>query len=260
MTEVTRHEPGSFAWVELATSDPAAAKAFYTALFGWEAADTPAGPDMIYTMLRLRGLDVGALYPQDKAEAEHGVPPHWNVYVAVESADRAAARAKELGGKLLMEPFDVMEHGRMAIVQDPTGGVICCWEARKHLGARLVNEPGALCWGELYTTDTKKAGAFYSQLFGWTLKESPRYTEFHRGGAGVGGMMAIEASWGPVPPHWMPYFQVGELDATADKGRALGGKIHMPPQDIPEVGRFAILNDPQGAVFALIRVDRPDRA
>jgi len=257
MPEVNGHEPGSHCWTELATTDPAAAKEFYTGLFGWTAEDTPAGPDMVYTMLRLRGLEVGALYPQDKVEREHHVPPHWNVYIAVKSADGTAARAKELGGKVLMEPFDVMEHGRMAVLQDPTGGTICAWEARKHTGARIVREPGATCWCELYTTDTTKAGPFYAQLFDWTLKESPGYTEFHRAGAGIGGMMQIGPDWGPVPSHWMPYFQVAELDASAEKGKSLGGTFRIPPRDIPEVGRFSILLDPQGAAFAIIRIDRP---
>ena len=257
MPEITRHEPGSHCWSELATSDPAPAKKFYMSLFGWEAEDTPAGPDMVYTMLRLGGREVGALYPQDKAEAEHGVPPHWNVYIAVESADTTASRAKELGGTVLMDPFEVMEHGRMTIVQDPTGGTICVWQARNHIGARVVREPGAGSWIELYTKDTKTAGAFYSQLFGWKLKESPGYTEFHLGTQGVGGMMAIEASWGDVPPHWTVYFQVADIDASAAKVRSLGGKLRMEPTDIPEVGRFAIPLDPQGAEFAIIRLDRP---
>jgi predicted enzyme related to lactoylglutathione lyase len=256
MAEVTRHEPGRQCWSELATSDPAAAKKFYAGLFGWEAEDSPAGPDMVYTTLRLRGREVGALFKQPQEEADHHVPPHWNVYIAVESADAAAARAKELGGKVLMEPFDVMEHGRMAVVQDPTGGTICAWQARNHVGARLVREPGAACWCELYTTDTKQAGAFYSRLFGWTPKESPGYTEFHRGEVAVGGMMAIEKDWGPVPPHWIVYFQVADLDASAAKARSLGAKFRVEPRDIPEVGRFTIMTDPQNAELALIRLDR----
>ena len=256
MPEITRHEPGSHCWSELATSDPTAAKAFYNSLFGWDAEDTPAGPDMVYTLLRLRGQDVAALYKQDKVEAEHGVPPHWNVYIAVESADASAARARELGGKVLMEPFDVMEHGRMAIVQDPTGGTICAWQARKHIGARVVREPGSACWVELYTSDTGKAASFYSQLFGWKAKESPGYTEFYLGDQGVGGMMAIDPTWGPVPSHWIVYFQVADLDAAAAKARSLGGKLRVEPRDVGEVGRFAIPLDPQGAEFALIRLDR----
>ena len=256
MPEIKRHEPGSFCWTELATTDPAAAKTFYTSLFDWIAEDTPAGPDMIYTMLRLRGLEVGALYKQDKQEADQGVPSHWNLYVATESADQTAARAKELGGKVLMEAFDVMEHGRMAVLQDPTGAVMSVWQPKEHVGARLVNEPGAFCWAELYTKDTKKAGEFYAKLFGWTLKESPGYTEFHRGTQAVGGMMAIQADWGPMPPNWMPYFQVTDTAWTAERVRKLGGQVHKGPENIPEVGPFAILGDPTGAGFAIIRLDR----
>src|SRR5262245_41522156 len=119
MTEVNKHEPGSFSWVELATTDTAAAKAFYNALFDWSYVDSQAGPDMIYTRCQLRGKDVAALFPQDKQQREQGVPPHWGSYVTVEGADPSAAKAKELGGSLAMEPFDVMSYGRMAVVQDP---------------------------------------------------------------------------------------------------------------------------------------------
>jgi predicted enzyme related to lactoylglutathione lyase len=256
MAHVDAHEPGTHCWSELATSDTAAAKKFYAALFAWEPEDTPAGPDMVYTMLRLRGREVGALYPQDKNEAAQGVPPHWNVYVAVASADTTAAKAKELGGTVLMEPFDVMEHGRMTIVQDPTGATICAWQARNHVGARVVREPGATCWVELYTRDTAKAGSFYRQLFGWTPKESPGYTEFHAGDQPVGGMMAIEKEWGDVPPHWIVYVQVADVDGTAARARELGARLHVEPRDIPEVGRFAMFHDAQGAALAVIRLDR----
>jgi predicted enzyme related to lactoylglutathione lyase len=185
------------------------------------------------------------------------VPPHWNVYIAVDSADATARKAQDLGGKVLMDPFEVMELGRMTVVQDPTGATICAWQARAHTGAGVVKEAGAASWIELYTTDTRKAASFYTRLFGWTTKESPGYTEFHLGGQGLGGMMAIEKSWGPVPPHWIVYFQVADVDASAAKAGSLGGRLRMGPTDIPEVGRFAIPLDPQGAEFALIRVDRP---
>lgn len=251
MSEVTRHEPGSFCWPELATTDPAGAKKFYSGMFGWTAHDQPAGPDMIYTMLRLNGRDAGALYELEKAQRERGVPPHWNTYVSVESADDAAKKAKELGATVIMNPFDVMEAGRMAVLQDPTGAVFCVWEAKKNIGAEVVNETGALCWCELDTNDTDSAGRFYTKLFGWTTKESPEYTEFNRGGTPIGGMMRIPKEWGDVPPNWLPYFAVSDCDATAAKAMELGGSVTVPPTDIPNVGRFAVLQDPQGAVFAV---------
>ncbi len=231
MPEVTRHEPGSFCWPELATTDNGAAKKFYTSLFGWSAEDSPAGPDMIYTMLKKKGKAVGALYklgPEQK-----GVPPHWNIYVSVASADAAAKKAKDLGAKVLMEPFDVMDVGRMAIIQDQQGATFCVWEAKKHIGAEVVNEPGALCWAELDTTDTESAQRFYTALFGWGAKVSDTYIEWQQKGTSIGGLMKIPKEWGPVPPNWLVYFAV---------------------TDIPGAGRFAVLRDPQGAVFAVYRM------
>lgn len=257
MSEITRHEPGSHCWSELATSDTAGAKAFYTALFGWTAEDTQAGPDLTYTMLRLKGRDVAGLYPQDKAEAAHGVPPHWKLHVAVESADATAARAKELGGTVLMAPADVVELGRVTTVKDPTGAAIRAWQARKHIGTGLAGEPGTPCWIELYTNDGGKASAFYAGLFGWKPKQSPGYTEFNLGDRGVAGMMVIDPTWGPVPPHWVVYLQVADVDATVGKARSLGAALRMGPKDVAEVGRFALAVDPQGAEFAVIRLDRP---
>jgi uncharacterized protein len=248
MSEVTRHEPGSFCWPELATTDAGGAKKFYTTLFDWSFEDSPAGPDMIYTMLKKKGKSVGALY---KLGAEQkGIPPHWNVYVAVASADATAKKAKELGGKVLMEPFDVMEFGRMAVIQDQQGATICIWEARKHIGAEVINEPDSLCWAELDTTDTNSAQKFYTGLFGWGAKVSEEYTEWQRGGTSIGGLMKIPKEWGPVPPNWLVYFMVSDVDATTKKAGSLGGQAIVPPTDIPKTGRFSVIRDPQGAVFA----------
>jgi len=254
MAEVTRHEPGSFCWPELATSDTVGAKRFYSGVFGWAANDVPAGPEMTYTMLQLEGRDAGALYEMEKAQREQGIPPHWNTYVSVESAEEAVKKAKMLGGTVIAEPFDVMDAGRMAILQDPAGAVFCVWQAKGNIGARVINEPGALCWSELDTNDTGAAGRFYTQLFGWTAKESPEYTEFHRGGTPIGGMMRIPKEWGEVPPNWLPYFAVTDCDATAATAGELGGSAMVPPTDIPDVGRFAVLRDPQGAVFAVVKL------
>ena len=152
MVEKTKHDPGTFCWVELATSDGAAAKKFYTSLFGWEIDDVPGGGG-VYSLLKKKGKDAAALYelgPQQK-----GVPPHWNSYVSVASADDAATKAKRLGGTVIMEPFDVMEHGRMAVVQDPAGAAFSLWQPKSHIGAQVVNEPGSLYWAELDTTDMK---------------------------------------------------------------------------------------------------------
>lgn len=260
MPEVTSHAPGSFCWIELGTSDTDAAKKFYSGLFGWEAVDLPAGPDMVYTMLKLRGLEVGALYKLRPDQTAHGVPPHWMSYVSVSSADDSASKAKSLGATLLAEPFDVMDVGRMAILQDPQGAHFCVWQAKAHIGFRLVGETGAFGWDELWTTDTKAAADFYTALFGWTTKESGQieeggnYTEWQLRGQSIGGMMKIRPEMGPVPPNWLPYFMVDDCNATADKAKSSGGKLLVPPTDIPDVGRFSVIQDPQGATFAIIKL------
>jgi len=260
MSEITQHEPGTFCWPELGTSDTAAAKKFYTGLFGWSADDTPAGPGMTYTMLRLSGKDIGALYELQKDQKEQGVPPHWLSYVSVASSDETARKAKELGGKVLMEPFDVMEHGRMAVIQDPAGATFALWQPRQSIGARIVNQPGALCWNELATRDTDAAGKFYSDLFGWTRKTrdigGSTYTEFWNGDRPVAGMMKMMKEWGDIPPHWMVYFASADADESASKAKQLGGDVKVPPTDIPEVGRFTVLRDPQGAVFSVIKLNQ----
>jgi predicted enzyme related to lactoylglutathione lyase len=260
MPEVKSHAPGAFCWIELNTSDPGAAKKFYTGLFGWDAEDTPAGPDMVYTMLRVGGLEVGAMCALQPDQKAHGVPPHWMSYIAVESADDAANKAKSLGGNVLADAFDVMDVGRMAILQDPQGATFCVWQAKAHIGFRLVAETGTFGWDELWTTDTNKAAEFYTGLFGWAAKDSGAnmagggYTEWQLGGQSIGGMMKIQPEMGPVPPNWLPYFMVEDCNATADKAAASGGKLFVPPTDIPNVGRFAVIQDPQGAVFAIIKL------
>lgn len=255
-TRTNTFEPGRFCWVELATTDQAGAKGFYGNLFGWAPDDRPIGPDATYTMFKHGGRDAGAAYtlgPEQK-----GVPPNWGVYVAVASADDAAKRADKLGAKVLAPPFDVFDVGRMAVLQDPTGAVFSVWEARKQTGMGVIDEPGAFCWGELVTRDTKKADEFYKALFGWGTKTDPGgYTEWTLGSESIGGMLAVSPEWGDVPPHWGVYFQVTDCDATVSKVQELGGKALMGPQDITGVGRFAVVSDPQGASFSVIRPSGP---
>jgi uncharacterized protein len=221
--------------------------------------DMPMGPDEFYSMFEMRGEPVAAAYTMRPEERQHGAPPHWNSYVTVPSADDATKRAQELGGNVFAPPFDVMDVGRMAVLQDPTGAVFQVWEPKRHIGARIVNEPGALCWTELTTSDTKAAETFYTQLFGWTPKHSApsagmEYTEFSVGGTPSIGMMAKPPDMpAHIPSYWMPYFQVTGVDSSASKAKDLGGNVMVGPQDIPNAGRFAILVDPQGAMFAVFQ-------
>jgi len=261
MQETPSYAPGTFCWVELGTTDGEAAKKFYTGLFGWSFSDTPVGPGMVYTMLKLDGKDVGALYKMPSEMTDHGVPPHWMSYVLVASADESAAKAKELGATLMKEPFDVMDVGRMAVVQDPTGAVFALWQAGTHSGAGVVNVPNSLCWNELATPDITKAGDFYTGLFGWgkNVKEMGpmTYTSFMNGDRPAGGMYKPTPEMGDIPPNWLVYFAVDDTDAKLEKATELGAQTIVPAMDIPGVGRFAVIQDPQGAAFGIIKLDAP---
>jgi uncharacterized protein len=249
--EVSSFKPGEFCWAELSTSDNAGAKQFYTSLFGWGYHDNQMGEDMVYTMLNKGGKNVGALYKDTLS----GAPPHWGLYVSVTNADETAGKVAGLGGKVVMEPFDVMTFGRMAVIQDPQGAYLSLWQPKDHPGFGVVDEPGALCWAELNTSDVAAAGAFYTGLFGWGSKGGDTgYTEFQVGERSIAGMMAITPEMGPVPPHWLAYYQVTDCDQTVAKARDLGATIHVPGMDIPGVGRFGVIQDPQGAVFAVVKL------
>lgn len=257
---MAEYQTGSFCWIDLATTDAAAAKKFYGTLFGWEMKDSPLPQGGVYTMCLLGGKEVGALYDMDPGQREAKAPPHWMNYVSVPSADTAAARAKSLGASVTLEPFDVMDVGRMAVIADPTGAHLALWEAKKHKGGhRFQGEPGSYCWNELTTTDLEKAEKFYSHLFEWKLKPSAnssmRYVEIYgQDQRPMGGMMARTPDMGNVPPHWMVYFAVSDCDQSANQAKSLGAKLYVPPTDIPRVGRFSVLSDPQGATFAIIQL------
>jgi predicted enzyme related to lactoylglutathione lyase len=256
MPTFTSHKPGTFSWIELATTDADAAKRFYGGVFGWKFEDMPSGPDMVYTFASVAGGPVGALYKMGKDMK--GVPTHWASYITVENADDSAKKITAAGGKLVKAPFDVMDVGRMAVVEDPAGAVFCIWEAKKHHGASVKLESGALCWNECLTTNIDKAAKFYATVFGWKptpveMGAGPAYTLMKLAGTdeNAGGMMATPPDMRGVPSHWLAYIGTGDVDASAKKVTELGGKILVPPMDIPNVGRFAVAQDPIGAGFAL---------
>jgi len=262
MAEYSSHAPGTFCWPELATTDQKSAVSFYRSLFGWDVNEQPIGPTETYSIFQLRGKDVGAAYTMRAEERQHGAPPHWNAYVTVANADESANRAKALGGTVLAPPFDVMDSGRMAILQDPTGAVFQIWQPKNHIGAKVMREPGAPTWTELATRDPEAAKTFYTSLFGWKEKTSTgggmTYTEFSIGDTPFAGMMEMNAQMVSmnVPPNWLTYFQVADVDATSNKATDLGAKLAVPPLDIPNTGRFAVIQDPHGAVFAIYKPAR----
>ena len=256
MPEISSYKNGQFCWADLTTSDPRAARSFYTGLFGWSVQDIPMGDAGVYSMLQIRGKDVAALAGMRDEEKKQGVSPHWNNYVSVSNADSAAKKAKSLGGTIVAPAFDVMDAGRMALIADPQGAIFALWQAKKSIGAELNNEANTMCWNELMTSDIEGARKFYSGLFGWNLKVSPEYTEVHLGAGdqGIGGMMQIRPEMQGMPPNWIPYFAVSDTDGAAKKAKAAKAHVGVPPTDIPNVGRFSVLADPQGARFAIIQV------
>jgi uncharacterized protein len=248
MGERTSYPPGTFSWAELVTSDPDAAKSFYTAVFGWEYDDLPIDEEQVYSMAKRDGKRVAALYRGDE-------PPHWNCYVTVASVDESTARAKELGATVLAEPFDVMDAGRMSVIADPTGAALCLWEPRSSIGAELVNTPGALTWNDLVTPDPDKAAGFYGELFGWTTDEIPGaggYRVIRNGERSNGGIVRLDPDrmGADTPASWMPYLGHEDVERLVPETDGLGGRVFNGPVQMPQ-GTIAVLGDPQGAVFAV---------
>lgn len=262
MTNIDKHKPGAFCWIELGTTDHSAAKNFYTSLFGWSANDMPTGPGGVYTIFELQGRAAAAGYGLNPAQLAEHVPSHWMPYIAVESADTSASRAAQLGGKVVMQPFDVMDAGRMAVLTDPTGAYFCIWQPKRNQGLGIAGVDGTLCWADLNTTDPEVAKKFYTGLFNWkftadTDDDPPSgYTHIENGGVPIGGMPPVRPNNPRVPAHWLAYFEVTNCDATAAKAKQLGAKFHLEPMSMENVGRFAILADPQGAVFAIFQSAR----
>jgi uncharacterized protein len=243
----TGYEPGTFCWVDVQTSDPPAAKQFYTALFGWDYEDFPTGDERSYSIARIEGRDVAAIAPLPAG----GLPPHWNCYVSVTDAAQTAARARELGATIVRDAGDVGDSGRLAVLQDPDGALLALWQPGEHFGASLVNEHGALCWNDLLSPDPGASAGFYRELFGWEIAEVPgsdgAYWGIANGAIRNGGIMAAPPG---AHPAWNLYFAVPDADAAVARAGELGGETVMEPMDVP-AGRFAVLRDPEGAVFSV---------
>jgi predicted enzyme related to lactoylglutathione lyase len=271
MPERNGYIPGVPCWVDTSQPDPEAAVAFYRGLFGWELEDVmPPGSGAKYFIARIRGGDVAAI-----GSVPEGAPQMamWNTYVWVESADDTAAKVLDAGGKTLMEPFDIMDAGRMAVFTDPEGAAFCAWQAKQHKGARIINEAGSLNFNGLNTRDLAGAKSFYSKVFGWTTRAFgpaemwtlPAYGDYLEADdpglrqriadMGVAGFEDVVASITPIPDdqpdvsaHWDVTFAVDDADAIAETASKLGGTVVVAPFDAPWV-RMTVIEDPQGAAF-----------
>jgi len=251
--EFTSYPPGIPCWVDLSTPGVSNSQVFYCGLFGWEVGDTgPEGGG--YAMFLKQGRYVAGVGPL----SAEGQPPAWTTYISVDDADATADKVKAAGGAMLVGPMDVLDVGRMAVCLDPTGAAFAVWQPRAHKGAQLANEPGAFCWNELQTRDTATATAFYGAVFGWGTHTNDMpgmpYTEWRRGDDTIGGMMDMPAEVPPqIPAYWLVYFAVDDCDAAVARATELGGASLLAPMDVPP-GRFAVLSDPAGAVFAVIKM------
>ena len=273
MPERDGYIPGVPSWLDTSQPDPEAAVSFYSGLFGWEFEDVmPAGSEGKYFIARLRGLDAAAV-----GSIPEGAPPMalWNTYIWVESADETASKVRDAGGSVLMEPFDVMDAGRMAVFTDPEGAAFCVWEAKEHKGAQIVNEHGSVNFNSLNTRNAEDAKRFYNSVFGWqtialggdaemwTLpgygdyleRDNPDLRKNMKEGGAPDGFEDVVATLNPIPDdqpdvaaHWNVTFAVDDADATASKATELGGTVIVPPFDAPWV-RMTFISDPQGATF-----------
>jgi len=238
-------------WVDLGSPDLEASKRFYSSLFGWsaESMGEEAGG---YTLFNKGSAQVAGAGPL----MMEGQPTAWTTYVYVDDLDATAAKVSAAGGTVLVAPMDVLDVGRMGVFLDSTGAAFAAWQPKAHTGAGLFNEPGSLTWNELASRDIEASKRFYASVFGWEGSTSPfgptTYTEFKVNGNTIGGMRELGAQdAADVPPHWLVYFAVADTDATVAKAESEGAHSLVPPTTIPP-GRFAVLADPQGAVFAII--------
>jgi uncharacterized protein len=242
MATMTKYEHGVPSWVDMGTKDLPGSLSFYTDLFGWEGQDMgeEAGH---YTIVSKAGRQIAAFSPLQ----EDPGPPRWTTYVNVDDIDEVSQRAESAKGTVLVAPMDVMTAGRMAILQDPTGAVIAAWQPRDHIGAQLVNEPGAFTWSELSTSDLAGSKTFYSEVFGWGWGGADEYAEAQVGGRTIAGAMPRPPDMpAEIPDSW-------HVDADVERASKLGATLVAGPMDIPGTGRFAVLLDAQGAAFALFK-------
>jgi predicted enzyme related to lactoylglutathione lyase len=256
MSERTSYPPGVHCWVDLATPDLEAAAGFYGDLFGWEVPELPNSAEMGgYRRAKKNGADVAGMMPL----MQEGQPTAWTSYVSVEDADATTAAVRDAGGSVVAEPMDVMDLGRMALFSDPTGAFFGIWQPGTFAGAAIVNEPGALAWTELNTRDPEAAKAFYGSVFGWEFEdeefeEMGTYTTVRLGGEAIAGMFDITGrAPDEVPANWLAYFAVEDAEAALETVKGGGGNVAFGPMEI-EAGRFAVVADPFGAVFAVIQL------
>jgi predicted enzyme related to lactoylglutathione lyase len=262
MPEFTSHPPGTPCWVDLMSPDVDGAKAFYTAVFGWEAEDQfDDDGNRIYVMFSKDGKSVAGLGGPPPGMEQ--MPAVWNSYIATADVAATAEQVTAAGGSMMMPPMQIFESGEMAIFADPTGAPFSVWKAGRHIGSELANEPNTYSWNELMTRDVDTALAFYTEVFGWSYEPQDMgpIGTYHviAGGdyGGLGGLMAMPPDMPEqVPNHWGVYFTVADADATVAAINEAGGQVVQGPMAIPGVGTTAVVHDPAGGSFSIMQPER----
>ena len=249
------YKHGQFNWVDLNSHDMSRARTFYGKLFGWDVDDVDTGDGPTYALFRNGEHIVAGVGQMSDEMKSQGVPPMWNSYINVEGIEGIVTAAERHGATVVAPVMEVMDAGKMAFIQDPTGAMVAFWEAGTHEGAELVNQPGSFCWNELATRDADAAKQFFADLFGWEYQDNPHapsvYYIIKLKGRNNGGILQMTEEWGDIPPHWMTYFAVADVDEDAGRLEELGGTLHHGPFDTA-AGRLAVVSDDQGAMFHLI--------
>lgn len=255
--ETSSFAPGAPSWIDVSSTDKQASKAFYTGLFGWDASDLgeEAGG---YIMFELGGRIVAAL-----GGVQEGQPSAWSVYFNAPDAEATAGKVEAAGGRVIVAPFDVLDQGSMAVFMDPTGAFFSIWEMNKMPGLGLLGEPNTFGWCELNTGNVDSAADFYASVFGWGAHRTaaseggPGYTEWQLDGQSFGGAIQIGASAtmpADIPPHWLVYFMVDDIDARTARVSELGGSVKVGPEAYPG-GKFSVVAEPGGAHFGLMQTE-----
>lgn len=257
MTTIESYAQGAPCYIELITPDTDAAKAFYGDLFGWSLQDQPVEQGT-YITASLEGTPVAGISSQMAELAGH--PAFWSVYLAVDDVDKTAAQVEAAGGKVEGGPFDVMDLGRMAAIQDPTLARVNLWQARTHIGTGIRGVPGAPLWNEVVTPDVATAKRFYADVLGVTWEdqsmEGMDYAVMSAAdGTACAGAFQPGAEMPEMPPHWNVYLTVEDVDASVAKVESLGGRVVAPAMEVPTVGRMAMAADPQGGMFWVMTPD-----
>ncbi len=254
MYKVTSYPHGTFSWADNNSTDPDKAIAFYLDLFGWDKYEIPIDENNTYTMFQHQGENVTAL----SAMLPEGVPAFWFNYVTVDDVDALADVVTANGGTIFHGPWEVFDSGRMLHIQDPEGAHLALWQPRQHIGAGIVNTVGAMCWNELLTRDAETAKAFYGKLFGWEFYGDEHYIHISNRGRNNGGMMEMDENFGEMPPMWMVYFHVADIDAAMNRVAELGGRVVTQKMEAPDTGWFTVVQDPAGAVFYIMQLAKAD--